>query len=681
MVNWQQVGRYGLYVVGGLLAFLVAVLLVLQIPSVKRAILDEITSEANRQMAGEMSAEGLGGPVLWRVTLDDVQIRDSRGTPVAHIDSMRVSYSFLKLIGGELDIERVGMRRPLVLVRRYADGSMNVLKVAQPGPPSEERFELSDIVVREGTLVYDDRSAGLAAGEESSPSRLQREVSLWIEQVFSAGEAFETSTVQEEFEASGAGTADADGGEGTLEVVLVDGMDVEANLIALPDGAIETTIDDFELRVHAHSLDSPLGLAGEDVKLASETDRYAGEIEEMTFAESAEVESLNVSMVPASGSKTGSGSEQGPAFDEIAAQVESMQVTPELAEVVAGTSALGIPFTVEGELEGSPETTRLQAVAEASDAGRVAVEGSVNTTVPRYDISLDLTDFHFDKWAAARLPGISFDATGGVTGRGLSWNEELRAESQLTGSNIEFAGWGANEFRLDARARGRRLELRNLAIEAAHVIARAEGHLSSEGDAIGSLLMRTTGREGARQIADGLDIDPKLLGRAEAELALSEGMGFGVGLQAIPTIAPQLPFSLTAAGEYGEQLENYTVQTMDLGRPGWTWGLQEPGRIVMTDDERLEVSSMSLRSSGQVVSLDGTYSLKRGKLLSEIVERFDGSNLEKLFDLETLRRRFPRMVLDEPVEDLRERVPEEVKPSVPGDLRRELDEFLNPPDN
>lgn len=133
--------------------------------------------------------------------------------------------------------------------------------------------------------------------------------------------------------------------------------------------------------------------------------------------------------------------------------------------------------------------------------------------------------------------------------------------------------------------------------------------MSSGGDAIGSLVIRTAGRESAHQIASRLGINPKLFGRAEAELGLSQDRGFGVGLQAIPTIAPQLPFSLTAAGEYGNQLESYVVETMNLGRPGWKWELQDSARILVTEDENLEVSSMLLRSNGQQTSLDGTYSL------------------------------------------------------------------------
>lgn len=97
MVEWQNPGRCALYVVGTLLAFLIAFLLLLQMPPVKQAILEEITTEANRQMAGEMSAEGLVGPVLWRVTLDDVRIRDERRTPVAYFDSI---YRLLALEAG-----------------------------------------------------------------------------------------------------------------------------------------------------------------------------------------------------------------------------------------------------------------------------------------------------------------------------------------------------------------------------------------------------------------------------------------------------------------------------------------------------------------------------------------------------------------------------------------------------
>lgn len=213
-----------------------------------------------------MSAEGLGVPVLWRVTIDDLQIRVQRGTSVAYIDGMRVSYSVLELIGGQLDIEHLGMTRPLLLTRQYTDGSMNVLEVARPGPPKGSRFELTEIVVQPGTLIIcDDRIAISPANNPCLPNQFQQNISQWIDQVFSSDSEFDTSKL---FQGVPRTPRKRVVSSVTPGGTLMDRTEVDANLVARPAGAIETTIDEFEVHLYTVTLAPPLVTIGERMHLS-----------------------------------------------------------------------------------------------------------------------------------------------------------------------------------------------------------------------------------------------------------------------------------------------------------------------------------------------------------------------------------------------------------------------------
>ncbi|MFB6375761.1 MAG: hypothetical protein ABEN55_22220, partial [Bradymonadaceae bacterium] len=217
----------------------------------------EITDRANEQLAGEMRVEGVRGPILWRLTLDDVQIRDARGTPVMHADKVRVGYSLWELLTGEVEIERVGVIRPLFVVRQYPDDSYNVYEVLAPGPAYEGSYTVASFGIDDGAMIYEDLGA-------EGGAKFRQKVDTWIQQVFVSGDAFDTEPVREMIgKPAGESKMPAEGSD----IALASAFELDGSLVIGPGDREQLTIDDVSATLYRRSFWEPLPLVGEDMDL------------------------------------------------------------------------------------------------------------------------------------------------------------------------------------------------------------------------------------------------------------------------------------------------------------------------------------------------------------------------------------------------------------------------------
>ncbi|MFB6375762.1 MAG: hypothetical protein ABEN55_22225, partial [Bradymonadaceae bacterium] len=167
----------------------------------------------------------------------------------------------------------------------------------------------------------------------------------------------------------------------------------------------------------------------------------------MTVADSSTLEELSVEMVPVPKSE-GTSTGELPLFEKITGRVERFEITPELFSVFTLSPPLAEPVDLQGSFEGTPEAIQVEGSGAVDGGGTMTVDGTVDITKPSYDVELGLDGFELGEWLAAEIPEVSFDATGSLTGTGVSFGEHLRASVELVGSDITFGDIEADELRL-----------------------------------------------------------------------------------------------------------------------------------------------------------------------------------------------------------------------------------------
>jgi translocation and assembly module TamB len=111
------------------------------------------------RMDGSLHIGRLGGNLLTGLTLDSVEVRDSRDSLVFHSGPISVSYDPRDLIDRRIHIRRMEAERPFFHVRELADGSWNYKKVFRQRGPSRPRLTprraLGDFVIIDSARVHD----------------------------------------------------------------------------------------------------------------------------------------------------------------------------------------------------------------------------------------------------------------------------------------------------------------------------------------------------------------------------------------------------------------------------------------------------------------------------------------------------------------------------------------------
>lgn len=101
------------------------------------------------------------------------------------VDSLQVRLKFFPLLRGEVQISELVFKKPVVKVRRNAQGEFNFQDMTRPaGPPAEDEkpgkpaetgpppvlavFGVDELTVRDGSVLFEDRMADVRSGEPAS---------------------------------------------------------------------------------------------------------------------------------------------------------------------------------------------------------------------------------------------------------------------------------------------------------------------------------------------------------------------------------------------------------------------------------------------------------------------------------------------------------------------------------
>lgn len=126
---------------------------------------------------GTLTIGRLAGNLLWGAKLYDIRIVGGDGEPFMRADSAFAEYNLSSLIGSQLEIERLVLFQPNLLLRRFPGDSLwNYEQIfrdstAVPGQNSDRTTAINTLVLRDGTvrllLPWEPDSTGSAAEQRA----------------------------------------------------------------------------------------------------------------------------------------------------------------------------------------------------------------------------------------------------------------------------------------------------------------------------------------------------------------------------------------------------------------------------------------------------------------------------------------------------------------------------------
>ncbi len=119
------------------------------------AIRQRVETAFNQQFKGTLSIGTLRGTLIDDFVATEVQLRDSSGTPVATVDSIRAVPRWTNLLTAELSVRSLTLFQPHLSLQRDSSGTWNVteaLRRTTSSPPTDQPLDLSfaDIEVQNG---------------------------------------------------------------------------------------------------------------------------------------------------------------------------------------------------------------------------------------------------------------------------------------------------------------------------------------------------------------------------------------------------------------------------------------------------------------------------------------------------------------------------------------------------
>lgn len=150
---------------GLLVGLVVAAVLFLESAWMRGWLEDQASEQLGRRV--QIAEHGIRWGLPLTLELDDVRVAnpDWAETPdMARIDQLAVTLDVTRLLRGEIELERVALQRPELLILRREDGSTNLDDLMDDEPTQEQEVPLwpEVFVIEQGRLLYRDEGQAIA---------------------------------------------------------------------------------------------------------------------------------------------------------------------------------------------------------------------------------------------------------------------------------------------------------------------------------------------------------------------------------------------------------------------------------------------------------------------------------------------------------------------------------------
>lgn len=462
------------WVLAGIVALVVLVLLAVQTPWVKERIRGELVTVANEAIDGEIAVERLSGSLLWSATLEGVRIQDGRDRPFARLRRLHVEYSLLSLLGGGFDIGTVEIEDPRILLRRYPDGSLNVISLIPPEEqqpeidPSEFEIRVDNYQLTGGRMIWEDEQGVGERADEIAP------IGRIIDRMADRDTPPETTQPIDDLRAR-LREFDVDPWE-LPAVAVVDELELGGSLLIRGSDRIRTHLEHLTARVDADTLPDSLHPSVESLRAQYGPDGAGLELEEFTLGDRFRVSGVRADVefeVDESGAI---------APGAYHADVESIRVDRRLVNPFLPVGELLVDIETEIEVGGRLERTSIHTSTTLGDAGSVQLSGEVGLTgeEPEYRAALRASEMDLEAVGEFGQPPGRFDAALLVDGRGVT-PETAEVDLRAAMWDASIASIPIRRLHTEATWQNSTATLHYFALDSPQLQARASGEAGLDG--------------------------------------------------------------------------------------------------------------------------------------------------------------------------------------------------------
>ncbi len=107
-----------------------------------RKLLAKVLPLIEGQINGKLTIEKIGGTLTGALELDNVELRDVDGQPMARVSRLTASYNLASLLHHTIDLHRVEAEGLWVRLAYLHDGRIDVAALVKPSPPSKNPFKI-----------------------------------------------------------------------------------------------------------------------------------------------------------------------------------------------------------------------------------------------------------------------------------------------------------------------------------------------------------------------------------------------------------------------------------------------------------------------------------------------------------------------------------------------------------
>jgi translocation and assembly module TamB len=591
----RKTGRYSAWVAVGLLILIGFLVLMLQTQVAKDLIRDQVVSRTNAALAGRLELGRIDGNFLRTLQLEDAELYDGRGEPFARLDRVDVEFSLISLLWGELRIHRVTLEEPVVLLRRYEDGTMNVSTLTPPsdepepppGEPSTFGVTVEQIQLRGGTIAWEDRAAD---PDPRSPRREALERAL--ETVFEEEGAPDLYGYRAAFQREGRHLHEPP------SAAAIEGLEIDARFEMNGSEDLGGTIH----RLRADVLDTntaadPFQLDVEQLSARSRPDRLGARLESLSLDGTTLIDRLSTTLHLEPGTEppeTG-----GFPLKLASVRLERLHVPTELGSALIPDRTLRTPLDLTLQAGGDLDRLLAHATLEVEGAGSIELAGTFDPDAesPGYRASLALSDVRPHE--IVEIDGLDATLNLGLSVEGRGFDPETaRANLQLGLWSSEIRAYRIERSRLRASLEAGTLQLEELTLQSPLLHLAARGRAALEGTFDLDLKARAPTPGATWSPPEGPSMT---VGEARFELSTSGRLEPSAGV-------PDLIERLDLAADWSiRQLEAGSIAV-----PEYSGSLSVDVRPPDSDDAPKQVE-LDVQTEGRGMRLPG-FELERGRV-------------------------------------------------------------------
>lgn len=156
----------------GIIALLVLVLIFIQTPIGKKAILRIAENQLNKMINAELKIGKLTGNYFSHLELSDILLQSDKLDTVGFIPDLSLRYKLRPLLDNKIEIEYIRIENPFVFLEEFPDSSWNVMHIMIPTEEKDTASAAFDFLIEIQNLKLNDGKIKILSSNRYLPDEL-----------------------------------------------------------------------------------------------------------------------------------------------------------------------------------------------------------------------------------------------------------------------------------------------------------------------------------------------------------------------------------------------------------------------------------------------------------------------------------------------------------------------------